>query len=359
MKIIYVLTDLAMGGAEVQVIRMSQYMKEQNHQVILVSMMKAEADDMMQELKRIGVKYYSLDMNRGRVSINAFIDFIKIVRTENPDVIHSHMIHANLLLRSASPFIGCRRKINTIHGEEEYLGIRKIIYRLTDFAVDYTVCCGKILYEQAKRHNIVSSTKLKYICNGLNTNSYVYDETSRKRIRNSIQLNESFVWITVGRLSEVKNQSYLIEEFREVLIEYPQTKLLIVGDGPLMGRLKQLTKVNNISNNVIFTGKRSDITELLSSADAFVLSSLHEGLPLSLQEAGAVGLPLVSTDVGGCNEVICEGLNGYLCESNKRLELAKKMMMIMEKTKDERIEMGERSREIVIEKFDIYSVMRE
>ena len=67
-----------------------------------------------------------------------------------------------------------------------------------------------------------------------------------------------------------------------------------------MINLKRQVKEDRLSNNVIFTGKRNDIMQLLCSADGFVLSSVHEGLPLSLQEAGAVGLPLVCTDVGGC-----------------------------------------------------------
>lgn len=349
MKIMYVMTDLALGGAEIQVMRMIECLSK-NNKVIFVSMMAAESEEMKNKLDNMGVTFYSMGLERGSMNIKAFLAFLKIVRKEKPDVIHSHMIHANLLLRAASPFLHKSLKINTIHGEEEFAGKRKMIYRLTDYLVDYTVCCGKALYNQAIKKKIISSKRIKYICNGLDTNAYVFSNETRYKIRHQYGFTDEFIWITVGRLNEVKNHKYLLSEFRS-LARY-KCALVIVGDGPLRQELEQYVHKWGIAN-VLFMGKRDDVGELLSMADAFVLSSIHEGLPLSLQEAGAIGLPLVSTNVGGCNEAILEGKNGYLCESNVKGSLAGCMKTVMEQSIIDRNKMGIKSREIIVKKFDL------
>ena len=360
MKILYVITDLHMGGAEIQVLRLCKYMsKDKNNNLFLVSMMSPESKDMMDELISYGVQVFSLNMKRGKASTRAYTKFISIVRNVRPDIIHTHMIHANILSRLARPLIGKIKIINTIHGEEEYLGKRIKIYKATDLWSDYTVACGKILYNEAKKFKICKPNKLRYICNGLDLKEYSFDQTARKKIRNQFNISEdTFLWITVGRLGEVKNQKYLITEFAKVCTIFSQVKLMIVGDGPLEEKLKELVLRMNLQGKVIFTGKRNDVDKLLSSADAFVLSSIHEGLPLSMQEAAAEELPLVSTNVGGCNEVVEDGLNGYLCESNGENELSKAMCKLMGHNRDELIRMRKKSRMIAEEKFDILTTVK-
>lgn len=358
MKIMYVLTDWAIGGAEIEVLRMCNFMQKSGHRVVVVSMMKPEASNMVEKLKDLCIDLYTLNMERGKADINSFLHFVKLVKLIKPDVVHSHMIHANFLLRASSPFLEKTIKINTIHGEEEYKGKRKLIYRITDNLVDYTVCCGKILYNQALELKLGSTKRLRYICNGLDTMQYMYcNDVYKNKFREENNIQKKFVWISVGRLNTVKNQAYLLSEFKKILCIYPETVLLVVGDGPLKGALQNQIKQLNIVEQVHLLGQRDDVNKILSVADAFVLSSIHEGLPLSLQEAGAAGLPLVSTDVGGCNEVIEDGKNGYLCENNKEKQLFEKMLLIMEKPEEERRKMGEYSKKIVFDKFDIKNIM--
>ena len=98
----------------------------------------------------------------------------------------------------------------------------------------------------------------------------------------------------------------------------------------------KISKSEILRDKVQLLGLRSDISALLNASDGFVLSSNYEGLPLVLQEAAAVGLPMVSTDVGGCNEVVLEGKNGYLVEKKNSVALAEAMLMVMNLTEDER-----------------------
>lgn len=349
-----------MGGAEVQLIRMCKNLcKNRSDDVFLISLV-GEADvELVSKIENIGVHYYSLGLNRGSATFGAYIKFVKYVKRIKPDIIHSHMIHANLLTRFSRPLLRGVRIINTIHGEEEYNGIRRQLYKLTDGLANCTVACGKILYDQAIAYGICNKKKLKYICNGLDTDEYVFDEIIRESIRSEYNLTNSFVWMTVARLSEVKNQRYLIREFSRVLDSQMNTKLVLVGEGPLKQELVNLTKDLHLENDILFLGQRDDVKHLLCAADAFVLSSVHEGLPLSMQEAGAVGMPLVSTDVGGCNEIIDEGVNGFLCESNRDNSLAEAMLRVMACDSEKINEMRKTSRTIVREKFDISTVMKQ
>lgn len=359
MRILYVITDLTLGGAEVQLLRICKYVTETTSDLVFfVSLMDEDAKEMSDTIRNYGIKYYSLGMKRGKASLLAYLKFIKILLEVKPDIIHSHMIHANLLARASRPF-SLGKIINTIHGEEEYSGRRKLIYKYTNFLANYTVACGKILYDQAKEYGISSEKRLRYICNGLNVNEYLFDESVRKDVRNEFDLNDSFVWMTVARLSEVKNQKYLIYEFKSVLDIYTEAKLIFVGDGPLKAKLMKQVSDLHLESNVIFLGKRDDVKRLLCAADAFVLSSVHEGLPLSMQEAGAIGLPLVSTDVGGCNEMIREGINGFLCESNREGALSKAMCKVMSCNYEKIKEMGMISRMIIRDKYDMSDVMRQ
>lgn len=360
MKILYVITDLALGGAEIQLLRMCKYVTENtSDQVCFVSLMDGEAEEMVETIKMYGIQYYSLGMKRGKASFDAYKKFIQLVKKINPDVIHSHMVHANFLVRFSKPFLGKVKIINTIHGEEEYNGRRKQIYKLTDNLADYTVACGKILFDQANAYGISSERRLKYICNGLDINEYSFDPEIRDSVRNELKLNDSFVWMNVARLSEVKNQRYLIKEFKNVYEKFQDVKLVLVGDGPLHSELVELTEKEQLTDNVSFLGQRDDVQRILCAADAFILSSINEGLPLSMQEAGAIGMPLVSTDVGGCNEMIKDGINGFLCESNKSGELGKAMMDVMECSRGRIEEMGRISHKIITDKFDMINVMKQ
>lgn len=359
MKILYVSTSCGVGGASVQIRRTCEYMISQGNQVILMSLLPPFSDEMVRSLEILGVRYVNLNMKRGSARLSDLIRFIKYTNSEKPDVIHSHMVHANFLVRIASPFLRCKNIINTIHGEEEFLGIRKYVYRITDSMAKYTVCVGDVLAQEAISRHIVSMKRVNVIYNGLDLAKYHRDFDIRKKMRNEYGVEDSFVWITVGRFESVKNHIYMINEFSKVTKYFPSSKLFMIGYGTEEGRIQNLIEKKGLQEKIVLTGKRNNVNDYLNMADAFVLSSIHEGLPLSLQEAGAVGLPLVSTNVGGCREIVVESQTGYLCESNKEGELSSCMLRLMNLKEKERIAFGNRAKMLVRDKFDISNIMEE
>lgn len=360
MKIVYLVTSLSMGGAELQVIRIASKMaKSKSNSVIYVSMIPHTSEQLVKKLSKYNIRYFSLNMVRGKASIKAYIKFINFIKEEQPDVIHSHMVHANLLLRLASPFIRCPMRINTVHGEEEYLGKRSLAYKVTDRFVNYTVFCSNTLLQRALDKKIVTLSRALMIYNGIDINAYNINSDLRKRYRDKYGIRDDcFVWMTVGRLERVKNYTFLLEEFHKVCNESKKIILIFIGDGSERGELEKLAKMKGIEKQVIFLGLQQNVDELLNMADAFVLSSIHEGMPLSLQEAASMRLPLIATNVGGCNEIIQEGVNGFLCESNVDGTIANAMLKLMKFSKEELAQMKSESRNIVEEKFRMDIVMK-
>lgn len=146
--------------------------------------------------------------------------------------------------------------------------------------------------------------------------------------------------IAVGRLVKVKNFSSLINAFRLVVNKYPNWRLFIYGDGELKNQLQEQIVATNLSNNVFLKGNCPDIIAIMNQFSMFVMSSLHEGMPIAMLQAMACGLPVISYDCPygpGC--LIKDGENGYLVPLNKEAMLAKRICDLIENY-EKRKEMG-------------------
>jgi glycosyltransferase involved in cell wall biosynthesis len=134
---------------------------------------------------------------------------------------------------------------------------------------------------------------------------------------------------TVGRLSSQKNPEDLLIAARTVIQRMPDVRLLIVGDGPLRARVEESARIMGISGNVLFTGIRHDVPDLMASLDVFVLSSLWEGLPRVIPQAMAAGKPVVCTNVDGNAEAVRDGVNGLLVRPKDPDALADAILQLL------------------------------
>jgi len=147
-----------------------------------------------------------------------------------------------------------------------------------------------------------SHEKIETIPNGVDINKFYPKNKQRMREKLGINL-DSKVIISVGRLVPVKRVELLIKVTREVIKEFPEIKTYYIGDGPYRSYYESLAK--DIKDNFIFLGRKphEKIPQYLSAADVFVLPSLSEGLPSAVLEAGACGLPVVASNIGGISEI--------------------------------------------------------
>ena len=201
----------------------------------------------------------------------------------------------------------------------------KISSMLADRIVTVSPDLEKHLIENIK----LPEKKIITILNGVNTSTFAPREKSKALLAElGVEANFKIIG-AVGRLAHIKDHATLIKAFKIVLENIPESKLILVGEGPCEKDLKDLSKELGIQDSVIFTGNRNDIPELLNLFDVFILSSLREGTSLSLLEAMSSGVPPVVTNVGGNPNIVKNDINGYLVEPKNFEEMSLRIVDIL------------------------------
>ncbi len=167
--------------------------------------------------------------------------------------------------------------------------------RIASLATDFWACslaAAKWCFNESQ----LESQRFRVVRNAVDVGRFSFDEETRTRMRRQLRLGDLPTYINVGRLDHQKNQAFLLEAFKELLALQPESVLLLVGGGPDEGALRAKARDLGLGDSVLFLGFRSDIPELLCSADCFMMPSLFEGLSLVLVEAQASGLPCLCSD---------------------------------------------------------------
>ena len=154
----------------------------------------------------------------------------------------------------------------------------------------------------------------------------IYNPVDTSKFVPNKENHDKFTFITIGRMSPQKNQALLLKSFSNIVNYDKNVSLIFIGDGELKEELFALTKQLNIENYVKYIGNVSKVECFLNKADVFVLSSIYEGLPMTILEAMSIGLPIISTNVGGVKDVVTD--NGLLVGVNEN-ELTEAMELIM------------------------------
>lgn len=189
---------------------------------------------------------------------------------------------------------------------------RRIVRKGLTHFVDRFVTVSRELREWLHRCVGVDGRKIETICNGVDLDRFAR-RPDRLAARAELGIRpDHFVIGTVGRLDPIKDQAALIRALAGLVPQYPQVRLLIVGNGPCFGDLDRLRNQLRVADRVSLMGERSDVAELLQLFDIFALPSLFEGISNTILEAMASGLPVVATDVGGNSELVQDQNTGRL-----------------------------------------------
>ncbi len=202
--------------------------------------------------------------------------------------------------------------------------------------------CNALITVSHKNKKILDELSVKnpvyVIPNGFNINQFKTIDKNEARRKHDLPSDKNII-ITVGHLEPVKGHIYLIKAINELKVKYnyfDKLLFLIVGDGSQMPVLKKLSKNLGIEENILFLGhlNHDNIPELISASDLFVLPSLNEGNPTVMFEALGCGVPFVSTNVGGVEEIINSDLYGYTCPPKNCSELASTILKGLSKKWD-------------------------
>jgi len=323
-RILFVITGLELGGAEVQLWRLCQELSSRGWSLRVVSLIPPGT--VGNWLRESGIEVGTLEMTRGIASPAAIGRLVREMEEFGPELVHSHMFHANLLARIACLLRTGTPLVNSSHVEERGLRAQHLAYRLTARACVRFHCVSRRALERLAGSRAVAAERLVYIPNGVPEPTVAAD--SRERLRDQLEIGAGFVYLCAGRLHPDKDPGNLVDAFARVSAEDPRSRLLIAGDGPLEREIRAQIARLGIESQVRVLGARSDLPELMRCSDALVIPSRSEALPLVLLEAALARLPVVATAVGDIPEVVEDGRSGLLCRPQDGASLATRMLEI-------------------------------
>jgi glycosyltransferase involved in cell wall biosynthesis len=259
------------------------------------------------------------------------------------------MVHANIFTRIVRLLAPVPVLVCTAHNIEEASRqgsgrLGELAYRITDFLCDITTQVSRAGVERYVRIGVVPRHKIRYIPNGVDTFRFKPDPDIRAHVRTMLGVKDAFMWLAVGRFQPQKDYPNLLQAFAQLVSQEREALLVIAGDGPLRPLMETLALDLGLKEQVKFLGLRRDVPDLMKAADAYVMSSAWEGMPMVLLEAAATGLPIVATNVGGNSEVVMDGQTGFLVPPKDPRALAEAMLRLMRLPYEIRQKMGQAGR---------------
>ncbi|HEY4706344.1 MAG TPA: glycosyltransferase [Thermodesulfobacteriota bacterium] len=247
-----------------------------------------------------------------------------LLRRERTQILHLHNPTAYFYGALAGAVARVPLVVYTEHARDIRPNMKiRVADKLLSFFTDRVVAVAGHVKRNLVEYEWFNPSKVRVIYNGIDDSRFSAGAGSEARAREALGIGESVPIIgIVARLDPIKNHRCLIKAMRLVVDAFPGALLLVVGDGPLRGELEEESRATGLGDNVRFLGTRADVESILRSLDVFVLSSVSEGLPLTVLEAMAAGRPIVATRVGGIPEAIEDGVDGLLVPPDDERGLA-------------------------------------
>ena len=335
----------AIGGAERQVMLLAIELAARGYQVTVITL-AGKPNASTRELETSRVAWLSLEMRKAWIDPRGWRRYRMWAAAHQPGIIHTHLPHATWFARCIRHLSPVRVQIDTIHTSHPGGLFRRLTYRVTHQFTNSVTCVSAAVARHAEAARLAPRRDLTVLPNGVPLPDLA-------PLRHPAE-SAVFHWLAVGRLAPVKDHPTLLRAFAMLPGE---PRLTIAGSGPEEQSLRRLAIQLGIDKRVHFVGFQPDIQPFLAAADAFVLSSRWEGLPVSVLEAAAAGLPAVVTEGAGTREAILPNQTAILAPVGNPKVLAATMAEIMTMTPRQRAEMGARAHRFVEERFSLPAIV--
>lgn len=264
---------------------------------------------------------------------SAMRQLASILWREKIEIAHAHQFGATLFLAPIARVCRVPRVVETVHVREAWRRgwlkrsflIDRLVYILVDRLIAVSKAISTFLIEDKHCH----PSKIALIYNGRDLNHYRAAGGGDAVRREFGVAPSDLLLVHVGRMSPQKGHAVLFKALPAVVQKFPQTKVLLVGEGDLSESLQNIVKRMELENRVVFAGFRSDIPRFLEAADLVVLPSLFEGLPLIAIEAAGVSRAMVATAVDGTPEIVLDGQTGLLAPPDDSDRLADAIVKLL------------------------------
>ncbi|MCI8899276.1 MAG: glycosyltransferase family 4 protein [Lachnospiraceae bacterium] len=323
-RIVLFISSLQKGGSERVMVNLAEYFHRRRYDVILVTQYRLEEEyPISPEIRRVCSEPDESALQGGRIR-NFCVRFgalREIWNAYKPDVILSFLGKNNLMAVATAAFLPSKVAVS-VRGEPtmEYEGrlmqmIARFVFRFSDGVVLQTEGARAFFPKAVQKKSVILSNPLN-------------EQFLNKRI---CEEREDLI-VAAGRLDENKNHAMLIHAFAKIAEEYPAVRLVIYGEGALRTALETLVEEKGLGGRISLPGNVSDVADHICKARIFTLTSNTEGMPNSIMEAMALGIPVIATDCpcGGPSALIEDGVNGLLVPVGDAFALADAFRRIFE-----------------------------
>jgi glycosyltransferase involved in cell wall biosynthesis len=352
-KILHIIETSGPGGAETVLLNVVNHLDHSRYQSIVVLLKPGWLYQKLRESDISTIILRSAHSYDLRFLLKLWLN----IKKHRIDLIHSHLPDVNLYSCLAG-FMAGIPVVTTYHGRirrsQKTNNPDNLKYFLIGRLSTKVVAVSDWLKNDLVRVAQFSPGKVKTIYNGVDWEHFDFPFNSvAKKGELKIDLDEKIVGI-VANLRAAKGYEYFVRAAAIITQNIPKVRFLIIGEGDneVMDRIIKESKALGLTDQLIFLGFREDVPELLSIMDVFVLSSISEGLSIATIEAMAAGVPVVVTKSGGPQEVVIEGVTGFLVPSEDEKSLAEKVVLLL-KNKELAISMGKVAQAQVRAKFNL------
>lgn len=324
-------------------------------------------EDRIVDEKKYGIRIFQVDFIRcpyDMRNFKAYRQIVNIMKNGQYDIVHCNTPIGGIIGRLAAHRCNIPNVIYQAHGFHFYKGaplINRTVYkgaeRILAHLTDILITINQEDFKAAKKFKLRGKGKVYYVPGvGIRTSDYRSVNLNRNEFKKSIGLNnDDITCISMGDLIPRKNYTTAIKAIAKC--NNKNLHYLICGKGPELKKLKQLAENNGIEKQIHFLGFRSDIKELLNISDIYLFTTLQEGMPRSMMEAMASGLPCIASKIRGNVDLLEDNKGGFLLSPNDVHGFSKKIIFLANDP-EMRAKMGQANQER-IKQFDVCNVKRE
>jgi len=357
-KVLQVIGGGEIAGSKHQFLELCWEQLKRGHLVKVVCFIERELST---DARKMGIPIQVMPM-LNILDWRVILPLRRLIREGGFQIVHTHGVRANFIGRLAARRTDAKI-VTTIYSfpREDYKNIlKRLLYPPIDrFTIKYAhrlIAVSHGLKEKLLGVNYAPQEKLRVIHCSINIETAKPSKT-RAEMRKELNIPEGAPACgMLARLVHVKNPFLLLDVAEMVHREMPDALFFFVGDGPYLEDLKKEASRRGLAEVVRFTGYRKDPLDIVEALDVIVLTSLSEGLPVTLLEAMALGKPVVATMVGGVPEVVKDGETGLLAPSGDAEAFARHLLALL-RDRERMRDMGQKGRKWVEENFSLSTMV--
>jgi glycosyltransferase involved in cell wall biosynthesis len=328
-RVMYVVPDLREGGAERHVTTLMPRLDRARFETAVVCI--GDEGKLYPDLEATGTRAIALHRTK-RQALAAMRDLMREMRDFLPDIVITRGYNAEMLGRIAARLVGVPHTVVWVHNHGDVTprgAVRRMADRLLGNVTSAYFGLANAQVGYLADDLKYSRDKIRVIHNGVDPDRFAWSDDRASVASLGIRDPDNVVGI-LAALRPEKDHGTFLRAARLVVDRLPNTKFLIVGEGPMRPEIERLTEELGLGGHIILTGSRSDVGDLLQAMDVFVLcSNTVECFPMALLEAMAAGRPAVCSEVGAIPEIVVDAVTGFLVPQQDPASLARRVVQVL------------------------------